>query len=77
MNNSRQDYVLCFMSLITCINELDGMMALVPFLCSKCLGCVYVQRESKSSDFKGVSGMFSLQIYMDHSSIYVFVKKKF
>ena len=23
---------------------------------SKCLGCVYVQRESKSSDFKGVSG---------------------
>ncbi|KAG5543244.1 hypothetical protein RHGRI_016100 [Rhododendron griersonianum] len=25
-------------------------------LISKCLGCVYVQRESKSSDFKGVSG---------------------
>ena len=23
---------------------------------SKCLGCVYVQRESKSSDFKGVAG---------------------
>ncbi|KAE8700713.1 Lysophospholipid acyltransferase LPEAT1 [Hibiscus syriacus] len=26
------------------------------FLSSKCLGCVYVQRESKSSDFKGVAG---------------------
>ncbi|MCI38366.1 lysophospholipid acyltransferase LPEAT1-like, partial [Trifolium medium] len=25
-------------------------------LISKCLGCIYVQRESKSSDFKGVSG---------------------
>lgn len=24
---------------------------------SKCLGCVYVQRESKSSDFKGVAGI--------------------
>jgi len=24
---------------------------------SKCLGCVYVQREAKSPDFKGVSGM--------------------
>lgn len=27
---------------------------------SKCLGCVYVQRESKSSDFKGVSGAYIL-----------------
>lgn len=27
------------------------------FFFSKCLGCVYVQRESKSSDFKGVSGI--------------------
>ncbi|XP_015575280.1 lysophospholipid acyltransferase LPEAT1 isoform X2 [Ricinus communis] len=26
-------------------------------LISKCLGCVYVQRESKSSDFKGVAGV--------------------
>lgn len=26
------------------------------FCGSKCLGCIYVQRESKSSDFKGVSG---------------------
>ncbi|XVF36145.1 hypothetical protein REPUB_Repub19eG0033200 [Reevesia pubescens] len=26
-------------------------------LASKCLGCVYVQRESKSSDFKGVAGV--------------------
>jgi hypothetical protein len=27
--------------------------------CSKCLGCVYVQREYKSSDHKGVSGNFA------------------
>lgn len=27
---------------------------------SKCLGCVLVQRESKSSDFKGVSGVYVL-----------------
>ncbi|XP_022875394.1 lysophospholipid acyltransferase LPEAT1 [Olea europaea var. sylvestris] len=27
-------------------------------LISKCLGCIYVQRESKSSNFKGVSGIF-------------------
>ncbi|KAK4434498.1 Lysophospholipid acyltransferase LPEAT1 [Sesamum alatum] len=34
-------------------------VAKLPFigLISKCLGCVYVQRESKSSDFKGVSGV--------------------
>lgn len=32
------------------------MVLIAPFLYSKCLGCVYVQRESKSSDFKGVSG---------------------
>ncbi|GAB4852051.1 Lysophospholipid acyltransferase lpeat1 [Ancistrocladus abbreviatus] len=29
-------------------------------LISKCLGCVFVQRESKSSDFKGVSVVLSL-----------------
>jgi hypothetical protein len=32
-----------------------GKLPLVGLI-SKCLGCVYVQRESKSSDFKGVSG---------------------
>lgn len=26
------------------------------FCDSKCLGCIFVQRESKTSDFKGVSG---------------------
>ncbi|CAN6450636.1 unnamed protein product [Victoria cruziana] len=31
-------------------------------LISKCLGCVYVQRESKSSDFKGVSGVVTERI---------------
>ncbi|KAI3522016.1 hypothetical protein L1887_11494 [Cichorium endivia] len=31
-------------------------------LISKCLGCVYVQRESKSSDFKGVSGVVNDRI---------------
>ncbi|KAL4584355.1 hypothetical protein LXL04_008954 [Taraxacum kok-saghyz] len=32
-------------------------------LISKCLGCVYVQRESKSSDFKGVSGVVNDRIH--------------
>ncbi|KAL7605820.1 hypothetical protein Lser_V15G18759 [Lactuca serriola] len=31
-------------------------------LISKCLGCVYVQRESKTSDFKGVSGVVNDRI---------------
>ncbi|RDX63713.1 Lysophospholipid acyltransferase LPEAT1, partial [Mucuna pruriens] len=31
-------------------------------LISKCLGCVYVQRESKSSDFKGVSAVVTDRI---------------
>nr|AZM65198.1 lysophospholipid acyltransferase 7 [Vitellaria paradoxa] len=31
-------------------------------LISKCLGCVYVQRESKSSDFKGVSGVVNERV---------------
>ncbi|KAG0500052.1 hypothetical protein HPP92_000124 [Vanilla planifolia] len=33
---------------------------------SKCLGCVYVQRESKSSDFKGVSGIVTERIVEAH-----------
>lgn len=32
------------------------------FCDSKCLGCIYVQRESKSSDFKGVSGAYFIEI---------------
>ncbi|KAI8016581.1 Lysophospholipid acyltransferase LPEAT1 [Camellia lanceoleosa] len=31
-------------------------------LISKCLGCIYVQRESKSSDFKGVSGVVNERV---------------
>jgi hypothetical protein len=34
------------------------------FLVSKCLGCVYVQRESRSSDFKGVSGRYKPLMFM-------------
>ncbi|XP_042397922.1 lysophospholipid acyltransferase LPEAT1-like isoform X1 [Zingiber officinale] len=35
-------------------------------LISKCLGCVYVQRESKSSDLKGVSGIVTERIQKSH-----------
>ncbi|KZV28882.1 hypothetical protein F511_13677 [Dorcoceras hygrometricum] len=35
-------------------------------LISKCLGCVYVQRELKSSDFKGVSGIVNDRIREAH-----------
>uniref|UniRef100_A0A0C9S8C2 TSA: Wollemia nobilis Ref_Wollemi_Transcript_5066_1874 transcribed RNA sequence n=1 Tax=Wollemia nobilis TaxID=56998 RepID=A0A0C9S8C2_9CONI len=35
-------------------------------LISKCLGCVYVQRESKSSNFKGVSGVVTERIQAAH-----------
>lgn len=35
-------------------------------LISKCLGCVYVQRESRSSDFKGVSGIVNERIREAH-----------
>ncbi|KAF7829696.1 lysophospholipid acyltransferase LPEAT1 isoform X1 [Senna tora] len=37
-------------------------------LISKCLGCVYVQRESKSSDFKGVSGVVTDRIREAHQN---------
>nr|ABR17783.1 unknown [Picea sitchensis] len=37
-------------------------------LISKCLGCVYVQRESKSSDFKGVSGVVTERLEAAHHS---------
>lgn len=35
-------------------------------LISKCLGCVYVQRESKSSDAKGVSGVVTERVIEAH-----------
>ncbi|XP_071731479.1 lysophospholipid acyltransferase LPEAT1-like isoform X2 [Rutidosis leptorrhynchoides] len=38
-----------------------GKLPLVGLI-SKCLGCVYVQRESKSSNFKGVSGVVNDRI---------------
>ncbi|XLR32204.1 hypothetical protein HN51_052168 [Arachis hypogaea] len=42
----------------------------LPFvgLISKCLGCVYVQRESKSSDFKGVSAIVTERIREAHQN---------
>ena len=39
-------------------------------VCSKCLGCIYVQREDKTSGFKGVSGtvlhrwMMSIDVHL-------------
>ncbi|KAG2666574.1 hypothetical protein I3760_15G069700 [Carya illinoinensis] len=42
-----------------------GKLPLVGLI-SKCLGCVYVQRESKSSDFKGVSGVVTERIEEAH-----------
>ncbi|XP_021283712.1 lysophospholipid acyltransferase LPEAT1 isoform X1 [Herrania umbratica] len=37
-------------------------------LISKCLGCVYVQRESKSSDFKGVAGVVTERVCEAHQN---------
>ncbi|XP_020577613.1 lysophospholipid acyltransferase LPEAT1 isoform X2 [Phalaenopsis equestris] len=37
---------------------------------SKCLGCVFVQRESKASDFKGVSGVVTERIQAAHLNIH-------
>ncbi|KAM7514154.1 hypothetical protein LguiA_003737 [Lonicera macranthoides] len=44
-----------------------GKLPLVGLI-SKCLGCVYVQRESKSSDFKGVSGVVNERIQEAHQN---------
>ncbi|KAL8141155.1 hypothetical protein V2J09_007176 [Rumex salicifolius] len=38
----------------------------IPVLYSKCLGCVYVQREYKSSDFLGVSGVVTERVREAH-----------
>ncbi|XP_042519011.1 lysophospholipid acyltransferase LPEAT1-like isoform X2 [Macadamia integrifolia] len=45
-------------------------VAKLPFvgLMSKCMGCVYVQRESKSSDFKGVSGIVTDRVKEAHQN---------
>ncbi|XP_048330949.1 lysophospholipid acyltransferase LPEAT1 isoform X2 [Ziziphus jujuba] len=37
-------------------------------LISKCLGCVYVQRESKASDFKGVAGVVTERVKEAHQN---------
>lgn len=42
-----------------------GKLPLVGLI-SKCLGCVYVQREAKSPDFKGVSGVVTERIKEAH-----------
>ncbi|KAL8087743.1 hypothetical protein AgCh_037776 [Apium graveolens] len=44
-----------------------GKLPLVGLI-SKCLGCVYVQRESKSSDFKGVSGVVNERVREAHQN---------
>lgn len=44
-----------------------GKLPLVGLI-SKCLGCVYVQREDKSSDFKGVSGVVTERIKESHDN---------
>ncbi|KNA17931.1 hypothetical protein SOVF_075300 [Spinacia oleracea] len=44
-----------------------GKLPLVGLM-SKCLGCVYVQREDKSSDFKGVSGVVTERIKEAHEN---------
>ncbi|KAK9756328.1 hypothetical protein RND81_01G089300 [Saponaria officinalis] len=44
-----------------------GKLPLVGLI-SKCLGCVYVQREDKSSDFKGVSGVVTERIKEAHEN---------
>ncbi|KAK3038142.1 hypothetical protein RJ639_029596 [Escallonia herrerae] len=44
-----------------------GKLPLVGLI-SKCLGCVYVQRESKSSDFKGVSGVVTERVREAHEN---------
>ncbi|XP_043713187.1 lysophospholipid acyltransferase LPEAT1-like isoform X3 [Telopea speciosissima] len=54
------------------VEKLTGerSVAKLPFigLMSKCLGCVYVQRESKSSDFKGVSGVVIERVKEAHQN---------
>ncbi|KAJ8762330.1 hypothetical protein K2173_007487 [Erythroxylum novogranatense] len=44
-----------------------GKLPLVGLI-SKCLGCVFVQRESKSSDFKGVSGVVTERVKEAHQN---------
>ncbi|XP_021745315.1 lysophospholipid acyltransferase LPEAT1-like isoform X2 [Chenopodium quinoa] len=44
-----------------------GKLPLVGLI-SKCLGCVYVQREDRSSDFKGVSGVVTERIKEAHEN---------
>ncbi|XP_021718685.1 lysophospholipid acyltransferase LPEAT1-like isoform X2 [Chenopodium quinoa] len=44
-----------------------GKLPLVGLI-SKCLGCVYVQREDRSSDFKGVSGVVTERIKEAHDN---------
>ncbi|XP_010472847.1 PREDICTED: lysophospholipid acyltransferase LPEAT1 isoform X2 [Camelina sativa] len=45
-----------------------GKLPLVGLI-SKCLGCVYVQREAKSPDFKGVSGTVNERVREAHRNI--------
>ncbi|CAA6667424.1 unnamed protein product [Spirodela intermedia] len=50
-----------FVAKISCKLPLVGLI-------SKCLGCVYVQRESKSSDSQGVSGVIMERVLEAHEN---------
>ncbi|KAE8726077.1 hypothetical protein F3Y22_tig00007895pilonHSYRG00141 [Hibiscus syriacus] len=54
-NGSKPGWCNCLLKVFVSTNALDMAIAVEDFV-SKCLGCVYVQRDSKSSDFKGVAG---------------------
>uniref|UniRef100_A0A2N9H4P7 Phospholipid/glycerol acyltransferase domain-containing protein n=1 Tax=Fagus sylvatica TaxID=28930 RepID=A0A2N9H4P7_FAGSY len=53
---------------VSYIDILYHMSSSFPSFVAKCLGCVYVQRESKSSDFKGVSGVVTERVKEAHQN---------
>ncbi|KAL8230860.1 hypothetical protein R6Q57_000638 [Mikania cordata] len=55
-----ENFLLLALSVFRCLFGYCTSFTLL--FTSKCLGCIYVQRESKSSDFKGVSGVVNDRI---------------
>ncbi|KAE8713412.1 Lysophospholipid acyltransferase LPEAT1 [Hibiscus syriacus] len=51
-----------FLDIISHVLFLSELRCQVGFI-SKCLGCVYIQRESKSSGFKGVAGVVTDRVH--------------
>ncbi|KAJ9186615.1 hypothetical protein P3X46_002164 [Hevea brasiliensis] len=47
---------------VSYLDILCHMSSCFPSFVAKCLGCVYVQRELKSSDFKGVAGVVTERV---------------